>query len=217
MRLRNVKHAKETLNSHPNILIANPKNHRGEWSKVFGHVAPIHVEIGCGKGKFIVESAKNNPSINYIGIEKFDSVIIRALEKLIEDPLPNVRLIRMDAEEIESVFDVQEISCIYLNFSDPWPKKRAAKRRLTSDRFLDRYQTVLKRNSNIQMKTDNFSLFQFSMMEFVKHESYTINTISLDLYKHLPDDNIQTEFEEKFVGLGNRIFYLNVLYKGDNK
>ncbi|MBN2541192.1 MAG: tRNA (guanosine(46)-N7)-methyltransferase TrmB [Bacilli bacterium] len=214
MRLRNVKHAKETLQIHPDILIPHPEKMKGKWNSVFANENPIHVEIGCGKGKFIVESAMKHPDINYIGIEKFDSVILRALEKLIEKPIPNVRLIRMDAETIETVFQQREVSVIYLNFSDPWPKKRTAKRRLTSARFLNRYLNIMKLNSSIKIKTDNYSLFEFSMMEFNHHPQYQIEEVNLDLYRRLPEDNVQTEFEEKFVAQGNRIYSLDVTCRG---
>lgn len=215
MRLRNVKYAKETIEKYNNIVIDSPENYKGKWNELFNNMGPIHLEIGCGKGKFIYESALKYPSINFIGIEKFDSVIIRALEKLILNPLPNVRLIRMDAEKVDEIFSQSEIDLIYLNFSDPWPKKRQAKRRLTSTRFLKKYENILKENSCIKMKTDNFNLFQYSLMQFNNHKSFYIKDINLNLYKRLPKDNIQTEFEQRFVEKGNLIFYLKAIYKGD--
>ncbi len=213
MRLRNVKHAKHTIEDNSNIVILDPRSKKGEWNQVFENENPIHLEIGCGKGRFIYELAKRNPNTNYIGIEKFDSVIIRALEKIIEEPLDNIRLIRIDAENLEDVFDICEISRIYLNFSDPWPKTRTAKRRLTSQKFLARYQNILQDSSEIRFKTDNFDLFQFSMMELNSHPSYDFEEITMNLYKNLPIDNIQTEFEERFVNMGNQIFFLKVKYK----
>lgn len=216
MRLRHVKHAKTTILEHPDHVVAHPEQQKGHWRNVFGNTHPIELEIGTGKGKFIYEMAQAKPDINFIGIEKFDSVIIRALEKALEKPLDNLKLIRIDAEKIPHLFGTEEISCIYLNFSDPWPKKRTAKRRLTSPVFLDRYQEVLKRGGVIRMKTDNFSLFQYSMMSFVQHPLYQIETIDLDMYRHLPDDNIQTEFEKKFVEMGHRIFYMKVRYIGSD-
>ncbi len=215
MRLRNVRYAKETIEKYNNIVIDNPEKHKGKWNELFHNTSPIYLEIGCGKGKFIIESALKYPEINFIGIEKFDSVIIRALEKLIDKPLPNVKLIRIDAEKVDEIFSHSEIDLIYLNFSDPWPKKRQAKRRLTSDRFLKRYENILKINSIVKLKTDNFNLFQYSIMQLNNHKSFYIKDINLDLYRNLPKDNIQTEFEQRFVEKGNLIFYLKAIYKGD--
>ncbi len=215
MRLRNVRYAKETIKKYNDVVIDSSEIHKGKWNKIFQNTNPIYLEIGCGKGKFIYESALKYPNINFIGIEKFDSVIIRALEKLIFNPLPNVRLIRIDAEKVDEIFDKSEIDLIYLNFSDPWPKKRQIKRRLTSIRFLKKYENILKENSCIKMKTDNFNLFQYSLMQFNNHKSFYIKDINLNLYKSLPKDNIQTEFEQRFAGKGNLIFYLKAIYKGD--
>lgn len=210
MRLRNVKHAKEYIENNPDKIISNPKDYVGHWHELFGNNNAIEVEIGCGKGKFVFEKALSHPNINYIGIEKFDSVIIRALEKVLDHPLPNLLLIRMDAEKITEIFALEEISKIYLNFSDPWPKKRTAKRRLTSSKFLNRYEKILKANGEIHLKTDNFKLYEFSMMSFNQHKRYQIQTLNLNLYKSLPKDNVQTEFEQKFVEKGNLIFYQKV-------
>jgi tRNA (guanine-N7-)-methyltransferase len=212
MRLRKVKHAKNYIETNTALVIPKPEKHFGKWNEVFNNENPIEVEIGCGKGKFVCEKALNNPNTNFIGIEKFDSVIVRALERLLESPLPNVKLIRFDAENIEKVFKKEEVSLIYLNFSDPWPKNRQAKRRLTSEKFLQRYSKVLKNNSYINLKTDNFSLFAFSMMSFVSNKQYKIEEINLNLYKNLPEDNVQTEFEKRFVEKGNLIFYQKVKF-----
>ncbi len=214
MRLRNVKYAKDKLAKHREFVVQKPEFFKGNWRELFGNNNPIHLEIGCGKGKFVYELAKANPSINYIGIEKFDSVIIRALEKLIEDPLNNLKLIRMDAEKIDETFSEDEVNKIYLNFSDPWPKKRTEKRRLTSEKFLKRYKNILLKESDVIMKTDNFNLFQFSIMSFNTSKNFQINEINLNLYRNLPEDNIQTEFEQKFVEQGNLIFYLKVNFIG---
>jgi tRNA (guanine-N7-)-methyltransferase len=216
MRLRNVKYAKALIDAHPNYVITKPKLHQGMWSQVFGNNHPIEVEIGCGKGKFIFESALKNPDKNFIGIEKFDSVIVRALEKIIQKPLDNLRLVRMDANQIEEVFEEGEINQLYLNFSDPWPKKRHAKRRLTSSRFLKRYQSILKEQTIIKMKTDNYPLFEYSMMMFNDHPQYDIISCVLDLYQIDLEDNIQTEFEMKFVEEGHFIHYLKIQFKGVN-
>jgi len=208
MRLRNVKYAKELLESYPEIVIQNPKKIAGDWKAVFDNEKPIELEIGCGKGKFIYEKAQSNPDINYIGVEKFDSVIVRALEKAIIKPLPNLRLIRFDAVNIDSIFKDNEIQRLYLNFSDPWPKKRQEKRRLTSPIFLKHYLKILKPNGIIDLKTDNFKLFEYSMLSFNHHNSFQIDLVLLDLYKNLPKDNIQTEFEIKFLKLNKPIYYI---------
>lgn len=208
MRLRNVKHAKKSIEENPDKVISNPKEHFGNWNELFANENSIEVEIGCGKGKFVFEKALSNPNINYIGIEKFDSVIIRALEKLLDNHLPNLLLIRIDAEKITEIFAPEEIDKIYLNFSDPWPKKRTAKRRLTSSQFLNRYAKILKLNGEIYLKTDNFKLYEFSMMSFNQNKRYSIQALNLNLYNALPIDNVQTEFEQRFVEKGNLIFYL---------
>ncbi len=215
MRLRNVKHAKELIEKNSHIVIKKPNENKGLWNKLFNNSNPIELEIGCGKGKFIVDKATLNKNINFIGIEKFDSVIVRGIEKLLEKPLLNVKLIRIDAENIENIFAKFEVSTIYLNFSDPWPKNRHAKKRLTSKKYLDRYSNILVNNGEIRVKTDNYKLFEFSMMSFNNHSKYVIEEISLDLYKNLPKDNVQTEFEMKFVEKGNRIYYIKAIYKGE--
>ena len=156
MRLRNVKYAKELLESYPNTVIQSPKKWAGKWKEIFNNDNFIELEIGCGKGKFIYEKAQNNKDINFIGVEKFDSVIVRALEKAINEPLDNLKLLRFDALHISEVFKDNEIQNIYLNFSDPWPKNRQAKRRLTSPNFLKGYTKILKPNGKIYLKTDNY-------------------------------------------------------------
>jgi tRNA (guanine-N7-)-methyltransferase len=217
MRLRNVKYAKELIHSYPDYVILKPKNHKGQWQDLFDNDQALNVEIGCGKGKFIYESAFKDPKTNYIGIEKFDSVIVRALEKLILEPLDNIKLIRFDATHILDIFGKGEVDHLYLNFSDPWPKRRYEKRRLTSPRFLNRYHQILKDGAQIEMKTDNYSLFEYSMMMFNDHPEYTIMDMSLDLYKNLPSTNIQTEFEMKFVEEDKPIYYIKVKHKRSGK
>lgn len=216
MRLRNVKHAKELIEKNSQIVIKKPNELKGLWNKLFNNDNPVELEIGCGKGKFIVDKAILNKNINFIGIEKFDSVIVRGIEKLLEKPLQNVKLIRVDAENIENIFAKSEVNIIYLNFSDPWPKNRHAKKRLTSKKYLDRYSNILVNNGEIRVKTDNYKLFEFSMMSFNNHSKYVIDEISLDLYKNLPEDNVRTEFEMKFVEKGNRIYYIKAIYKGES-
>ena len=202
MRLRNVKGANEIIEN-CDFVIKNYKDYKGKYKTLFKNDNPIHIEIGMGKGDFIIGMAKKYPDINFIGIEKFDSVIVRAIEK-IEEEIPNLKLIRMDATEIEDVFD-KEVDTIYLNFSDPWPKNRHEDRRLTSLKFLKRYDSVFKDEKNIIMKTDNRKLFEFSLMEFNNY-NYKFEKVSLDLYNDDIKDNVQTEYERRFHNLGFPIY-----------
>ena len=165
MRLRNIPRAEGTLQAH-NIVIKRPEDQKGCWKQVFGNKHPIRVEIGTGKGRFILNMAKENPQINFVGIERYSSVLLRAVEKFDTDEfkeLENVRFICIDARRIEEVFAKDEVDRIYLNFSDPWPKARHAKRRLTSTEFLERYQKVLVPFGRLEFKTDNTQLFNFSL------------------------------------------------------
>lgn len=207
MRLRNVKGASEVIKNSL-YIIDNYHDYCGNFKSLFGNDNPIHIEIGMGKGDFIIGMALQYPDINFIGIEKFDSVIVRAVQKLNELNIKNLRLIRMDALEIDSVFS-KEIDCIYLNFSDPWPKERHAKRRLTSDSFLARYDSIFVSDKKIVMKTDNRKLFEFSIMSFNNY-GYLIDMISLDLYNDDLSFNVQTEYEKKFVLNGDRIYKICV-------
>ena len=201
MRLRNVKGAKEKILS-SRYNIDNPFDNINKWNKVFNNSNPIYIEIGMGKGKFIIENAINNPNINYIGIEKFDSVIVRAIEKVEELDIPNLKFIRMDATRIDEVFN-KEIDKIYLNFSDPWPKDRHAKRRLTSPIFLEKYDKVFRNDNIIEMKTDNIDLFNYSV-DSLKEYGYNIEYITNDLHKENVD-NVMTEYEERFSKLNIKI------------
>lgn len=201
MRLRNVKGAKEKILS-SRYNIDNPFDNINNWNKVFNNSNPIYIEIGMGKGKFIIENAINNPDINYIGIEKFDSVIVRAIEKVEELDIPNLKFIRMDATRIDEVFN-KEIDKVYLNFSDPWPKDRHAKRRLTSPIFLEKYDKVFRNDNIIEMKTDNINLFNYSV-DSLKEYGYNIEYLTNDLHKENVD-NIMTEYEERFSKLNIKI------------
>jgi len=205
MRLRNIKGANEVVEN-SNYVIHNYKDFKGKYNKVFNNDNNIEIEIGCGKGNFIINKALQNPNINYIGIEKYDSILIRALEKINEE-IPNLRFIKMDANEIEEVFD-NEITKIYLNFSDPWPKDRHAKRRLSSDVFLKKYDKLFKKDKLITMKTDNRKLFEYSIISFTNY-GYEIEQISLDLHSD-NYDNIETEYEKKFSSLGQVIYMISV-------
>ena len=208
MRLRNIPWAEGTLQAH-NIVIKRPEDQKGCWKQVFGNKHPIRVEIGTGKGRFILNMAKENPQINFVGIERYSSVLLRAVEKFDTDEfkeLENVRFICIDARRIEEVFAKDEVDRIYLNFSDPWPKARHAKRRLTSTEFLERYQKVLVPFGRLEFKTDNTELFNFSL-EQMKEAGWTLQAFTYDLHhnEEMNSGNIMTEYEEKFSGKGNPI------------
>ncbi len=209
MRLRNIKGSRERIAVNA-YVIHEETEHKGNWHAVFGNDNPIHIEIGMGKGKFIMELARQNPDINYIGIEKYSSVLLRALEKQEEEKLPNIYFIRMDAEYITDVFDLQEVSRIYLNFSDPWPKDRHAKRRLTSRQFLNRYDRILQKEGRVIFKTDNRPLFDFSLEE-VEAAGWKLSMYTYDLHhSQYLEGNVMTEYESRFVELGNPICKLEI-------
>lgn len=205
MRLRNLKNKEEIINN-CDFIITDPFKYIGKWKDLFKNNNPIHIEIGMGMGKFIYENALNNPDINYIGIERYDNVIARAIKKL--DKLDNLILVRMDAREIDEVFK-KEIDLIYLNFSDPWPKKRSINKRLTSPIFLNKYDKIFKNTNNIIMKTDNRDLFIYSI-ESLSNYGYKLSNISFDLHES-SDNIITTEYEDKFVSIGKNIYYLEAL------
>ena len=207
MRLRNVKGASGIIDN-SSYIINNYFDCKGNFKSLFGNDNPIHIEVGMGKGDFIIGMALSHPDINFIGIEKFDSVLVRAVQKLDDMSIPNLRLIRMDALYIDNVFS-KEVDCLYLNFSDPWPKERHSKRRLTSDLFLSKYDSIFRSNSKIIMKTDNRKLFEFSIMSFNNY-GYIIDDISLDLYNDDLSGNVQTEYEKKFISNGNIIYRIIV-------
>ena len=209
MRLRNVKNAKEIV-ANSKYVIQKPKEFKGKYSEVFGNNNPIHLEIGMGKGNFIIDMAKKNPNINFIGVEKYDSIVCRALEKAEMYELDNLKIMCIDAMELVDVFD-KEISTIYLNFSDPWPKKRHAKRRLTSHLFLPIYDKLFKDENIIIQKTDNVGLFESSIVSLSTY-GYVIEDISLDLAS-TDKENSCTEYEAKFMSLGVRINYLKAIKK----
>lgn len=204
MRLKHVKGASEQIEK-SEYIIKEPINL--DSKKVFANSNPLYIEIGMGKGDFIINNAIKYPIINFIGIEKYDSVIVRAIQKLENTDIPNLRLIRMDAEEIDKVFS-KEVDLLYLNFSDPWPKERHVKRRLTSENFLKKYDKILKSN-HIIMKTDNRKLFEYSIISFVDY-GYKIKDISLDLYKDDIKNNVPTEYEKKFSSQGLPIYKIEV-------
>lgn len=208
MRLRNIKGAAEAVSNSP-YCIREPEKLKGMWHTLFENEFPIHIEIGMGKGQFITTLAKENPNINYIGIERYESVLIRAVQKMEQEPLENLKFICMDALLISDIFNNGEVKRIYLNFSDPWPKDRHAKRRLTSKTFLERYHQILAPDGRIEFKTDNKNLFDFSLKE-IPASGWKIDSFTLDLHHDASMNwkNIMTEYEEKFSGLGNPIYKL---------
>ena len=205
MRLKHIKNADEII-SKSKYLVTSPRENKGKWNKIFNNDNNIEIEIGMGKGKFIIEKAITNPNINYIGIEKYASPLVSATKKLESLDLPNLRLVNLDALGIEKVFD-HEIDKIYLNFSDPWPKKRHTKKRLTSSVFLSKYDSLFKEEKRIEMKTDNDGLYEFSCESFIENGYDIVKTDTNYL------DTIRTEYEDKFISLGKNINYISVVKK----
>lgn len=207
MRLRNIKGSREVVATNE-YVVHEPQQYKGKWKSLFGNDNPIHVEIGMGKGKFIMQLATQNPQINYIGIEKYSSVLLRALQKREEVELNNLYFLRFDAEYLTEIFDKDEIAKIYLNFSDPWPKDRHAKRRLTSKEFLAKYNRCLKPDGEVAFKTDNRALFDFSLEE-AKLAGWELKEVTYDLHhSEYMEGNIMTEYEERFASMGNPIHRL---------
>lgn len=205
MRLRNIPGSRQVIAENP-WCIQEPENQKGRWHTIFENQNPIHIEVGMGKGQFLMTLAGKNPNINYVGIEKYSSVLLRALQKMEENPLDNLKFIRMDAETITDVFAKDEVARIYLNFSDPWPKDRHAKRRLTSKEFFARYDKILTGDGQVEFKTDNTMLFDFSL-EQVELAGWRLNACTRDLHRNeeMNQGNIMTEYEERFSGQGNPI------------
>lgn len=212
MRLRNKPWAKDKIEQHPQYIVANPELYKGKWHEVFGNEQPLHIEVGTGKGRFITEMAKANPDINYMGIELYDSVIVAALDRLIEADLPNLRLLNVDAADLAKYFAKNDVDRVYLNFSDPWPKVRHEKRRLTYKSFLKLYEDIMADSSEIHFKTDNQGLFEYSLMSFSEY-GLLLKYLSLDFHKSGYEGNIMTEYEEKFSEQGNRIYRCEVKYQ----
>lgn len=208
MRLRNIPGSREAI-AESRWCIQEPEQYKGKWQQIFGSSHPIQIEIGMGKGQFLMSLARLHPQINYIGIEKYSSVLLRALQKMEEEPLDNIRFIRMEAESICDIFHENEIDKIYLNFSDPWPKDRHAKRRLTSRQFFARYNSILQEKGTVEFKTDNRDLFDFSLEE-VKEAGWKTDGVTRDLHhdESMNTGNIMTEYEERFSSMGNPIYKL---------
>jgi len=207
LRLRNIPGAREIVRTYPNF-VQEPERYKGKWAEFFNNTNPLHIEIGSGKGKFIITLAEQNKNINYIAIEKFTAVLVKLLKKIPAEGLPNLAVINADAENLVQYFDHEEISRIYLNFSDPWPRKRHAKRRLTNLRFLELYKTLLKNDGIVAFKTDNHDLFDYSLEQF-ELAGYLLEDITYDLHKSpLAEGNITTEYEERFLSQGMPIYGL---------
>lgn len=212
MRLRNKPWAKEKLAQYPQYVISSPELLKGKWNDTFEQNHPLHIEIGTGRGRFITGMAKANPNINYLGIELQQSVIVTALDRLIEAELPNVKLLKANASDLSEYFTKGDVDRVYLNFSDPWPKTRHDKRRLTYKTFLQQYEGILVNQGEIHFKTDNQGLFEYSLKSFSEY-GMILKYVSLDLHNSGFEGNIMTEYEEKFSSMGNRIYRCEVQYK----
>ena len=206
MRLRNITGSREMI-AESRFVVHEPQEYKGRWRELFSNDHPLRIEIGMGKGRFIMDLARMHPEINYVGIEKYSSVLLRGIQKMETDPLPNLYFIRMEAEEIADVFGREEVERIYLNFSDPWPKDRHAKRRLPSREFLKRYDEILVRDGVIEFKTDNEDLFRCALEE-IAPAGWRLLQMTEDLHhdEKMLAGNVMTEYEEKFSALGNPIY-----------
>ncbi len=203
MRLKHIKGSEEKV-SLSKVVIKNPEQYKGKWKSVFNNKNKIYLEIGMGKGSFLIEHARRNKNVNYIGFEKYPSVLLNALETIENENLTNIKIICADAYKVDEIF-YKEISKLYLNFSDPWPKKRHIKRRLTSDVFLKKYNSIFKGLKVIEQKTDNDELFNFSL------ENYKLNHYIVVKKNTNYFDDIRTEYENKFISKGKNINYVKVI------
>ncbi|HEL0247186.1 TPA: tRNA (guanosine(46)-N7)-methyltransferase TrmB [Streptococcus equi subsp. zooepidemicus] len=211
MRVRKRKGAQEHLENNPHYVILEPEAAKGRWCEVFGNGHPIHIEVGSGKGAFITGMALKNPEINYIGIDIQLSVLSYALDKVLASQAPNVRLLRVDGSSLTNYFDAGEVDMMYLNFSDPWPKSRHEKRRLTYKSFLDTYKQILPENGEIHFKTDNRGLFEYSLASFSQY-GMTLKQVWLDLHASDYPDNVMTEYEARFAKKGQVIYRLEATF-----
>ncbi|WP_430784689.1 tRNA (guanosine(46)-N7)-methyltransferase TrmB [Virgibacillus flavescens] len=205
MRQRNKPWANDFLQENRNIVIANPKENQNKWNEVFGNSNPIHLEIGTGKGQFIVGMAEQYPNINFVGVEMAKSIIVDAAQKVKESEQTNLLLLNENADDLEEIFGQNEVSAIYLNFSDPWPKTRHEKRRLSFHTFLSKYENILDENNDLVMKTDNRRLFEYSLVSFSKY-GLRLEEVTLDLHALDDPTNVMTEYEEKFSSKGQPIY-----------
>ena len=212
MRVRNRKGATELLEAHPQYVILNPADAKGRWQEIFGNDHPIHVEVGSGKGASVSGMAKANPEINYIGIDIQKSVLSYALDKVLATDVPNIKLLWVDGSDLTDYFEDGEIDRLYLNFSDPWPKKRHEKRRLTYQSFLATYQQILPENGEIHFKTDNRGLFEYSLVSFSQY-GMKLKGVWLDLHASDFEDNVLTEYEQKFANKGQVIYRVEAAFE----
>ena len=211
MRLRNIPGSKEVI-TESTYVVQTPESYKGKWKELFSNDNPIHIEVGMGKGRFIMDMASLHPEVNYLGIEMYDSVLLRAVQKReqreeqTKESLENLFFIRMDARLLPEIFEKGEVERVYLNFCDPWPKERHAKKRLTSRQFLERYDQILQEGGLVEFKTDNRDLFDFSLEE-VKESGWTLLAHTYDLHhtSDMVEGNVMTEYEEKFSSMGNPI------------
>ena len=212
MRVRNRKGASELLEANPQYVVLDPETAKGRWKEIFGNDNPIHIEVGSGKGGFITGMAKLHPEINYIGIDIQKTVLSYALDKVLEADVPNVKLLWVDGDSLTSYFEDGEIDLLYLNFSDPWPKKRHEKRRLTYKSFLDTYRQILPKGGEIHFKTDNRGLFEYSLVSFSQY-GMTLLGVWLDLHASDMEGNVKTEYEEKFSNKGQVIYRVEAKFQ----
>lgn len=204
MRLRHIPGAEEEIAESP-FVVQDPQQRKGHWTELFGNSNPVEIEVGMGKGRFIMELAARNPEINYVGIERYPSVMLKAIKKREQLELSNIYLMCIDARNLAELFEAGEVSRIYLNFSDPWPKDRHAKRRLTSPEFMAVYDAILKKEGTVEFKTDNKGLFEYSL-ESIPAAGWIVKEHTLDLHhSHMAEGNVMTEYETKFSAQGNAI------------
>lgn len=209
MRLRKIKDADLKLKEYPQYVVFNPEENKGRWAYRFPEPRPLHLEIGMGKGKFIIEQAKRNIDVNFVGCEVSETIALKAARKIAETNPPNIKIINCPAQELIQMFSGGEIAKIYLNFSDPWPKNRHEKRRLTSDYFMEMYKHILSEDGVIEFKTDNPGFFEYSLTQFNNHR-FRFLEISFDLHASGREDIVTTEYEEKFIQNRKKIYYLKV-------
>lgn len=207
MRRRRVKGSDEKIVTYKDHVITEAQDYKGKWRELFGNENPIHLEVGIGRGSFLKKFAIKHPEINYVGIETKEEVMLYGVKESYEEGLKNIKFIWQDAANLNDFFDPKEVNRVYLNFSDPWPKNRHSKRRLTAASFLEMYRDVLVDKGEVHFKTDHEELFEFSLNSF-SEEGWKLKNISLDLYKNLPEDNIPTDYETKFVEQGLKIYRL---------
>lgn len=212
MRVRKRKGAEEHLANHPQYVILEPEAAKGKWHELFGNDNPIHIEVGSGKGAFITGMAQQKPNINYIGIDIQLSVLSYALDKVLASGAENVKLLRVDGSSLTNYFEDGEVDMMYLNFSDPWPKSRHEKRRLTYKTFLDTYKQILPENGEIHFKTDNRGLFEYSLASFSQY-GMVLNKVWLDLHASDYEGNVMTEYERKFSEKGQVIYRVEAQFK----